>query len=645
MTSFTPDTSDTSDATDITVRTVGHMLRRRVESTPHRRAFTYPDTTSSGRDWAVATWSQVGSDTDEVAAGLISLGVAPGQRVAIASSTRYEWVTATYATMSAGAATVAVYPTTVTADVRHIIGDSGARVVFAEDAEQLAKLAVLRDQLPDVHTVVVFDNDLPDRPDGWVVTLDELRQSGRDYLDRHPGAVAARTDGTGPDDLATLIYTSGTTGRPKGVLLPHRVWVSQVHAIAETVRSEPAPGDTGDTGEAVLLDIDDKQFLWLPLAHVMGKLMVLLPLHIGFETTIDGRIDRIVDNIGRSRPTFMASVPRIFEKAYTGIATMMAEEPGPWRIRERLFHWASRVGVRVFDAEHGHGTATRWDRIQARLADRLVFSTVRQRFGGRIRYFISGSAALNTDVARWFGAAGLPVLEGYGMTESNVATLGLPSTYRAGTVGEPLHGFKVRIADDGEVLVHGPGVMAGYHDNPEETAQALTEDGWLHTGDIGELDEQGRLRITDRKKELFKTSNGKYVAPALMEARFKGLCPVASQIVVIGECRPYVGALIALDEAAVTAWARRENLPGDYGEITADPRTHTMVQSFVDELNSTLNPWEQVKTFRILDRELSVDEQELTPSLKLRRRPVADHFASDIASLYPTAQGEHHDHR
>lgn len=221
MTSFTPDTSDTSDATDIT---------------------------SSGRDWAVATWSQVGSDTDEVAAGLISLGVAPGQRVAIASSTRYEWVTATYATMSAGAATVAVYPTTVTADVRHIIGDSGARVVFAEDAEQLAKLAVLRDQLPDVHTVVVFDNDLPDRPDGWVVTLDELRHSGRDYLDRHPGAVAARTDGTGPDDLANLIYTSGTTGRPKGVLLPHRVWVSRVHAIAETVRSEPAPGDTGDTG-------------------------------------------------------------------------------------------------------------------------------------------------------------------------------------------------------------------------------------------------------------------------------------------------------------------------------------------------------------------------------------------------------------
>ncbi|MGN0097502.1 MAG: AMP-dependent synthetase/ligase [Corynebacterium sp.] len=634
MTSLSTDTTDTTD------RTVGHMLRRRVESTPHRRAFTYPDTTSSGRDWAVATWSQVGSDTNEVAAGLIALGVAPGQRVAIASSTRYEWVTATYATMSAGAATVAVYPTTVTTDVRHIIGDSGARVVFAEDAEQLAKLAVLRDQLPDVHTVVVFDNDLPDRPDDWVVTLDELRHSGRDYLTRHPGAVAARTDGTGPDDLATLIYTSGTTGRPKGVLLPHRVWVSQVRAIAETVRAEPGPGDpgdTGDTGAAGLLDIEDKQFLWLPLAHVMGKLMVLLPVHVGFETTIDGRVDRIVDNIGTSRPTFMASVPRIFEKAYTGIATMMAEEPGPWRIRERLFHWASRVGVKVFDADHGDGstTATRWDRIQARLADRLVFSTVRQRFGGRIRYFISGSAALNTDISRWFGAAGMIILEAYGMTESGGGScLGMPNAYRAGWIGRPLDGVDLRIAEDGEILFRCAGVMDGYHNNPEATAEALSEDGWMHTGDIGDMDEDGFVRITDRKKELFKTSNGKYVAPALMEAEFKGLCPVASNLVVIGEGRPYVSALVALDEDALLAWAQRTGVDGDYARVAADPRTRTLVQGYIDELNSSLNRWEQVKRFQILHRDLTVENAELTPSLKLRRKPVAANFADQVEANY-----------
>ncbi|WP_291479402.1 long-chain fatty acid--CoA ligase [Corynebacterium sp.] len=616
--------------TAVSAPTVGHMLRRRAAETPHRRAFTYPDTTSDNDIWTVATWSRVAADTDEVAAGLISLGVDPGDRVAVASSTRYEWIIATLGTMSAGAATVAVYPTTVTGDVLHIIGDSGARVVFAEDAEQLSKLLTLRERLPDVHTVVVFDTDLPDRPDDWVVTVDELRRSGRDLLDDVPDAVDRRIDGIRPDDLATLIYTSGTTGRPKGVLLPHRVWVSQVGAIADTVAAEPTPDGTP------LLSIDDRQFLWLPLAHVMGKLMVLLPVHVGFETTVDGRIEKIVDNLRESRPTFMASVPRIFEKAHTGITTMMAEDPGPWRIRERLFHWAGRVGVRVFDADQGRGSATRWDRLQARVADRLVFSTVRERFGGRIRYFISGSAALNTDIARWFGAAGLPVLEGYGMTESNVATLGLPSSYKAGTVGSPVHGFSVRIADDGEILVRGPGVMAGYHDNPGETSRALTGDGWLHTGDIGTLDEAGRLRITDRKKELFKTSNGKYVAPAPIEAEFKGLCPEASQIVVVGEGRRHVAALVALDEAAILAWAEREGVPGDYLSVTRHQRTRQHVQGYIDELNDGLNPWERIRAFRILDRELSVERQELTPSLKLRRRPVADHFATDIAALYPT---------
>jgi long-chain acyl-CoA synthetase len=472
--------------TDDRTPTVGHMLRSRVTTTPHRRAYTYPDLTSHARDWAVATWSRVGTDTREIAAGLIGLGVAPGDRVAIASTTRYEWVTATYGIMSAGAATVAVYPTTVAEDVLHIIGDSGARVVFVEDSAQLAKLLPLRDQLPRVHTVVVFDVDLTDRPDGWVVTVDELRRDGQALLATDPDAVDRRVDGTGPDDLATLIYTSGTTGRPKGVLLPHRVWVGQVRAIADTVATEPTSGD------APMLGIDDRQYLWLPLAHVMGKLMVLLPVHVGFETTIDGRVDRIVENLGVARPTFMASVPRIFEKAYAGIAATVAANPGPLRVRERLFRWASRVGVTVFDADHGDGstTASRWVRLQARLADRLVFATVRERFGGNVRYFISGSAALNTGIARWFGAAGLPVLEGYGMTETNVATLGLPSVYEAGTVGTPLQGFEVRTADDGEILVRGPGVMAGYHGNPDETARALTGDGWLHTGDIGEVDDR-----------------------------------------------------------------------------------------------------------------------------------------------------------
>ena len=621
----------TADVTtfDPPVRSTGHMLRKRITETPDRRAYSYPVTDGSDETWTTLTWGEVGTQAAEVGAGLISLGVRAEQRVAIASTTRYEWALADYGIVFAAAATVTVFPTTLAEDVRFILDDSDSTVVFVEDADQLAKITGLRRELPKVHTVVVLDDTVPEDADpGWVISMDDLRRRGRERLSSHPGEIDSRIDDTDLDDLATLIYTSGTTGRPKGVLLPYRVLVFEVLAMDGTMR-RTSPED--------VLTIDDKQFLWLPLSHVMGKLLLMMPVHLGFETAIDGRVDRIVSNLPVVRPTFMGSAPRIFEKAYNGIVTMMADDPGPLRIRERLFHWASRAGVKVFDADHGDGstTATRWDRIQARLADRLVFSTVRERFGGRIRYFISGSAALNTDISRWFGAAGLVILEAYGMTESGGGScLGMPNAYRTGRIGRPLDGVELRIAEDGEILFRCAGVMDGYHNNPEATAEALSEDGWMHTGDIGDMDEDGFVRITDRKKELFKTSNGKYVAPALIEAEFKGLCPVASNLVVIGEGRPYVSALVALDEDALLAWAQRTGVDGDYARIAADPRTRTLVQGYIDELNSSLNRWEQVKWFQILPRDLTVENAELTPSLKLRRKPVAANFADKVEANY-----------
>ncbi|WP_145941301.1 AMP-dependent synthetase/ligase [Corynebacterium glyciniphilum] len=622
----------TADVTtfDPPVRSTGHMLRKRIAETPDRRAYSYPVTDGTDETWTTLTWGEVGTQAAEVGAGLISLGVRAEQRVAIASTTRYEWALADYGIVFAAAATVTVFPTTLAEDVRFILDDSDSTVVFVEDADQLAKITGLRPELPKIHTVVVLDDAVPDDADpGWVISMDDLRRRGRERLGSHPGEIDARIDNTDLDDLATLIYTSGTTGRPKGVLLPHRVLVFEVLAMEGTMR-RTSPEDT--------LTIDDKQFLWLPLSHVMGKLLLMMPVHLGFETAIDGRVDRIVSNLPVVRPTFMGSAPRIFEKAYNGIVTMMADDPGPLRIRERMFRWASRVGVKVFDADHGDGstTATRWDRIQARLADRLVFSTVRERFGGRIRYFISGSAALNTDISRWFGAAGMIILEAYGMTESGGGScLGMPNAYRTGRIGRPLDGVELRIAEDGEILFRCAGVMDGYHNNPEATAEALSEDGWMHTGDIGDMDEDGFVRITDRKKELFKTSNGKYVAPALIEAEFKGLCPVASNLVVIGEGRPYVSALVALDEDALLAWAGRTGVDGDYARVAADPRTRTLVQGYIDELNSSLNRWEQVKRFQILPRDLTVENAELTPSLKLRRKPVAANFADQVEANYP----------
>ncbi|MGN0097182.1 MAG: AMP-dependent synthetase/ligase [Corynebacterium sp.] len=620
-------TPSTAVPIDPSIQSVGHMLRKRIKETPERRAYSFPVTDgASGETWEAVTWAELGAQASEVAGGLMSLGIEAEERVAIASSTRYEWALANYGIMYASAATVTVYPTTVADDVAFILDDSGSRVVFAEDRDQVDKLLGLRDEIPGVQTVVMVSGDVPDEVEssapGWVITLEELRRRGREHLDAHPSAVDDRIDATRLEHLSTLIYTSGTTGRPKGVRLPHRVWVFEAHASEVTSNSGPEK----------LLTIDDKQFLWLPLAHVMGKLLLVLPVHIGYETAIDGRIDKIIENLAVVKPTFMGSAPRIFEKAYNGIATMMAAEGG---VKEKLFHWASRVCVQVFDADNGVGSASPWIRLQAKIGDRLVMSKIRERFGGNVRRFISGSAAMNTDIARWFGAAGMPIFEGYGLTETSAATcLTRPDIYRAGYVGPPLEGIEVRIADDGEVLVKGPGVMDGYHNNPEATAEVLEPDGWFHTGDIGEMDSEGRVRITDRKKELFKTSNGKYVAPAQVEAKFKGLCPVASQLVVVGNDRPFVSALVTLDEDAVTAWAERQGVSGGYREIVRAPETREMVQGYIDELNSNLNRWEQVKKFTILHRDLGVDYQEITPSLKLRRKVIHEHFAQEIAAHY-----------
>ncbi|MEY8567229.1 long-chain fatty acid--CoA ligase [Corynebacteriaceae bacterium 7-707] len=623
MTTASTGSSSTTVPIDPAIQSVGHMLRRRIAETPDRRAYSFPVSDGAGGEtWTAVTWAELGTQASEVAGGLMSLGIAPEERVAIASATRYEWALANYGIMYASAATVTVYPTTVPDDVSFILDDSGSRLVFAEDREQVDKLLGLREEIPGVQTVVLIDGTVPDGAGDWVITLDELRERGRAYLSENPSAVDDRIDATRLEHLSTLIYTSGTTGRPKGVRLPHRVWVFEAHASEVTSNSGPEN----------LLTIDDKQFLWLPLAHVMGKLLLVLPLHIGYETAIDGRIDKIIDNLAIVRPTFMGSAPRIFEKAYNGIATMMATEGG---VKEKLFHWASRVCVQVFDADHGVGSASAWVRLQAKIGDRLVMSKIRERFGGNVNYFISGSAALNTEIARWFGAAGMPILEGYGLTETSAATcLTRPHIYRAGYVGPPLEGIEARIAEDGEVLIKGPGVMDGYHNNPEATAEVLDADGWFHTGDIGEMDSEGRVRITDRKKELFKTSNGKYVAPAQIEAKFKGLCPVASQLVVIGSDRPFVSALVTLDEDAVTAWAAKNGVSGNYREILRAPETREMVQGYVDELNSHLNRWEQVKKFTILHRDLDVDYQEVTPSLKLRRKVIHEHFDKEIAAHY-----------
>jgi long-chain acyl-CoA synthetase len=591
-------------------RSVAHLFVDRVTRTPQAEAFRFP----RGLAWESVSWVQVDARARQIAAGLVALGIESEQRVAIASSTRYEWVVADMAVMLAGAATTAIYATTSETDVAYIVNDSQSRIVFAENDAQIAKLRAHRFSLPEVVKVVTFDGTA----DGdWVISLADLEQLGAQRLAQMPSVVDERVDAIEPQHLATLIYTSGTTGRPKGVRLSHDCWTYEAAAV-----------------DAIgLLSPDDLQYLWLPLAHVLGKVLLTLPLQIGFPTVLDGRVDKIVDNLAVVAPTFMGAAPRIFEKAYARITTTMSAEGG---VKARLFQWAIGVGSRVAVLRAEGRSASVLLATEFVIADALVLNKIQARFGGRIRFFISGSAALNADVARWFDAAGMLILEGYGLTESSAASfVNRPGSYAFGSVGWPLPGTEVQIAPDGEIMLRGPGIMAGYHNLPQDTAESVEPDGWLHTGDIGNLDERGFLRITDRKKDLFKTSNGKHVAPSAIESIFQGVCPYASQLIIEGEGRSFVTALVTLDPAAIQGWAAENRMAGmSYAELVSSPAVRQLVQGYVDQLNAKLNRWETVKKFIILERDLSIADGELTPSMKLRRKVVINKYKKELDSLY-----------
>src|SRR4051812_2594511 len=587
---------------------VGRMFYDRVEATPDGEAYRYPD----AGGWTSVTWAETGDQVARIAAGLIALGVEPEQRVALASGTSYAWILADLAILSAGAATTTVYPSTIEDDVAYIVADSDSRVVFAEDDAQVAKLRGQREAIPSVSKVVTF-RGTPD--DDWVIGLDALEALGDDLLAERPDAVRERVDAAQPGHLSTLMYTSGTTGRPKGVRLPHSAWTYEGVAVQATG----------------LLTIDDVQYLWLPLAHAFGMVLLTTQLAIGFPTAVDGDVDKIVDNLAVVKPTFMGAAPRIFEKAHSRVVTMVEAEGG---IRKQIFDQAFSVGRKWSQLQQAGKPIPLAVSVQRTLFDALVYKKIRARFGGRLRFFVSGSAALNRDIAEWFHAAGIVILEGYGLTETAAGTcVNRPDRYKFGTVGAVFDDTEIKIADDGEVLVKGPGVMDGYHRLEQATAESL-QDGWLHTGDIGELDADGYLKITDRKKDLFKTSAGKYVAPQSLEGQFKAVCPYVSQFVIHGNERKFVSAIVTLDPDAVQGWADHRGLTGSYAEIVMSDDARAMVQGYVDQLNVKLNRWEQVRKFVILDRDLSVEDGEITPSMKVRRKVVEDRYRDRLDDLY-----------
>ncbi|AZM62375.1 MULTISPECIES: AMP-dependent synthetase/ligase [unclassified Streptomyces] len=617
--------SDTQTLIENRPPSVAALFLERVAATPDAEAYRYPVPPASGEgpdEWKSLTWAEAAERVHTIAAGLIELGVEPEQRVALASSTRVEWILADFGILCAGAATTTIYPQTNADESAYILSDSQSRVIIAENAEQAAKAVAKRAELPDLTRVVVIDPAGVDTDD-FVITLAELEKRGAARLQKEPELVKERVAAITKDQLATLIYTSGTTGRPKGVRLPHDSWSYMAKGIAATG----------------LINGDDVQYLWLPLAHVFGKVLTSGQIEVGHVTAVDGRVDKIIDNLPVVKPTYMAAVPRIFEKVYNGVA---AKAKAGGAAKYKIFQWAAGVareyGRVTQDNFRRTGTASAPFGLRTKhaVADKLVYAKIREAFGGNLRACISGSAALAPDIGFFFSGAGIHILEGYGLTESSAASFVNPGeAYRTGTVGKPVPGTEVRIADDGEILLRGPGIMQGYHNLPEKTAEVLEPDGWFHTGDIGELSADGYLRITDRKKDLIKTSGGKYIAPAEVEGQFKAICPYVSNILVHGADRNYCTALIALDEVAITAWAAENGMEGKpYAEIVAAPATVEMVDGYVKQLNEGLQRWQTIKKFRILPRDLDIEHGEITPSLKLKRPVVEREYKNLIEEMY-----------
>jgi len=554
-----------------------------------------------GDEWVDVTYREVGGIVSEVARGLIDLGLEPGDRAAILCSTRPEWTYASFGISSAGGVVVPIYPTNSPEECEWVAGNSESRLLFAEDAEQAAKIAEVRDRLPNLEAVIVLAGEAPD-----AITLAELRERGRG---REHSEVAERAAAVTPDDPYTFIYTSGTTGPPKGCVLTHGNYRSVV-TMCET---------------ASVLHEGDVVYLYLPLAHSFALLIELIAIDLGGKIAYWGGDPKgIVGELMAVKPHYLPSVPRIFEKIYT----LVTSSGDPEKIRA-----ATQLGLKVRALQEAGQPVP--DELQAMYdkADEELFKNVRNVFGGQLRQATSGAAPIAQEILEFFYACGVPVLEGYGMTETATAsTVSTQAAYKFGTVGRPLPGTEIKIADDGEILVKGPHIFNGYYKMEDKSFGAI-EDGWLHTGDLGSIDEDGYLCITGRKKDIIITAGGKNLTPANLENDLKQSRWI-SQAVMYGDRRPYPVALITLDPEEIVPWAKEQGLPEDPAALAKEPKVGELIQSVLDEVNSRYARVEQIKKFAILDHDLSQETGELTPTLKVKRNVINEKYEELFAGLY-----------
>ncbi len=564
-----------------------------------------------GGAWADVSWSEMARRARRVADGLAARGLAPGDRVAIIGETNLEWILADLGILGAGGITVTIYQSNLPAECQYILADSGARFVFCDSAAQVAKVREVRSRLPALQGIIRAQGPAADDLE---TTLDDLERAGDAYVQANPGAHEARLARIHRDDPASFIYTSGTTGNPKGVVLTHGNWVYEAEAV-ESLK---------------IINENDLILMFLPMAHSFAKVIEAVWFRTGATGAFVESLEKIVDNASEVRPTVMPSVPRIFEKAYNTVVSKGFATPG---LKGKLFQLAME-GFDGYAAAREQGKP--YSSLGLLIGRKLVFpklaAALAERFGGRMRLFVSGGAPLSPKIAHFFDQLGFTILEGYGLTETSAGTfVNRPGNNRIGTVGPPVPGTEVRIAEDGEILVKGPCVMKEYFNNPAATAEVL-KDGWLYTGDIGHLDEAGCLKITDRKKDIIVTAGGKNVAPQNLENELK-TDPLVSQVMVHGDKRKFLSALITLNEENARKWASEHGLPAGEG-LHRDPALVARLQQSIDALNARQPSYATIKKFAILPRDFAQETGELTPTLKVKRKVVTEKHRAALDAFY-----------
>ncbi len=570
--------------------------------------------------WHSQNWQEVGQAVREITAGLLQLGLASGEVVSILANTRREWVTTDLAVLSCAAVSNGIYPTDAPAQVQYLCEDSGTVMLFVEDDEQLDKALEVRDQLPRLRQIIVYDDEgLRGLQDPMVISLSRLREIGREHMAQQEPVMAQRLQALQPDDLAILVYTSGTTGRPKGAMHSHR-------ALVHTVRGY---------NTLISRTTDDECMCFLPLCHIAERVGgEYFSLYTGCKLNFVENPETVPENVREIAPTVFTAVPRVWEKFYSGVMIALKESS---RLQQLAYAWAIAVGYRVADAVLAGRPVGAALKLQFLLARLLALDNTRKLIGiHRARYCVTGAAPISPELVRWYLALGVPMLEVWGMTETCGASTGNPpGRIKPGSIG-PAAGFnEVRIdPSTGEILVRGANVFKGYLNLPDKTAEAIDADGWLHTGDVGVVDADGYLRITDRMKDIIITAGGKNITPSELENELK-FSPYITDAVVIGDKRPYLVAIIMIDQDNVEKFAQDREIPfSNYASLTRAPEVQELVQAEMDRVNAKFARVEQIKKFFLLDRQLSAEDEELTPTMKLKRKLVEKKYADQIEAMY-----------